>query len=170
MRGATVACSTAHRAAVISIHAPHAGCDEFFWGLVEWAYKFQSTHPMRGATSFTVITYANNSISIHAPHAGCDFTIHQKVTLMFNFNPRTPCGVRRFCRHSKGKWIGFQSTHPMRGATCNAILSFSHKRISIHAPHAGCDPKSYRQYKSALNFNPRTPCGVRHQTDKRCKQ
>ncbi len=61
----------------ISIHAPLAGCD---------------------APSLTliVITY----ISIHAPLAGCDFSNRGGFFVMFDFNPRTPCGVRP-CRLSR---------------------------------------------------------------------
>ena len=34
-------------------------------------------------------------------------------------------------------------------------------RISIHAPRAGCDAGSRSSTIGAINFNPRTPCGVR---------
>ena len=101
-------------------------------------------------------------ISIHAPHAGCDYyTVCKKPT------------IRQF-----------QSTHPMRGATCRAFVSpllafyfnprtpcgVRHKKIrvikvtrniSIHAPHAGCDTVRPRCKPRFHHFNPRTPCGVR---------
>ena len=56
-----------------------------------------------------------------------------------NFNPRTPCGVRRppSCLATVPQL--FQSTHPVRGAT------------------SGSAPAGPR----CSNFNPRTPCGVR---------
>ena len=80
----------------------------------------------------------------------------------FDFNPRTPCGVRQ---------ISASPGHPFQ-------------RISIHAPRVGCDPctsgfliivkifqsthpvwgatRSLRlAHTRILNFNPRTPCGVR---------
>ena len=34
---------------------------------------------------------------------------------------------------------GFQSTHPMRGATELAFNKMLTPAISIHAPHEGCD-------------------------------
>ena len=126
----------------ISIHAPHAGCDlknvaPLGRGL------FQSTHPMRGATSKTVLRLTFDLISIHAPHAGCDF-FHKS----------------RFGTKKK-----FQSTHPMRGATIILLISASSLPISIHAPHAGCDPGlKVLAPLLALNFNPRTPCGVRRRS------
>ena len=33
--------------------------------------------------------------------------------------------------------------------------------ISIHAPRAGCDQQPPKIDRAAINFNPRTPCGVR---------
>ena len=104
---------------------------------------FQSTHPLRGATSRPASPPGGWYISIHAPLAGCDHTgkfivpaagrisIHAPLAgcdgvristsvLLFYFNPRTPCGVRRL---KKGGcvWQG---------------------QISIHAPLAGCDSKN----------------------------
>ena len=93
----------------------------------------------------------------------------ERVTSLLSytdFNPRTPCGVRRLrlrlCRHSLlyfnprtpcgvrpkttcgALWRAlFQSTHPMRGATQIVI----------------------RWDLEIIDFNPRTPCGVRHQND-----
>ena len=78
----------------------------------------------------------------------------------------------------------FQSTHPVRGATHCLRLSEETRKISIHAPRAGCDAERYsniqldglfqsthpvrgattsRSWTRALTryFNPRTPCGVR---------
>ena len=57
---------------IISIHAPHAGCDRCVLRDCTYTGKFQSTHPMRGATA-TNRAFGNGH---------------------FNFNPRTPCGVR----------------------------------------------------------------------------
>ena len=57
--------------------------------------------------------------------------------------------------------IGFQSTHPLRGATKPVQVDVTAGSISIHAPLAGCDKGLLKQIPSALHFNPRTPCGVR---------
>ena len=56
------------------------------------------------------------SISIHAPREGCD-----------GFG-----GLR-------APSTGFQSTHPVRGATWNLWHSGAGRYISIHAPREGCD-------------------------------
>ncbi len=80
-------------------------------------------------------------------------------------------------------WI-FQSTHPLRGATYRAWLRKPTQAISIHAPLAGCDYweqpfvillfisihaplagcdlNSFTGSAVKIDFNPRTPCGVRH--------
>ena len=160
MRGATSCGITCIAVEDISIHAPRAGCDDcdglgFFAG----------------------------DISIHAPRAGCD--LHQFLALETRryFNPRTPCGVRRRCAELSKTDTAFQSTHPVRGATCgnvtatqNFVFQSTHPVrgateiariepmnvfISIHAPRAGCDFSSQRETFDLKDFNPRTPCGVR---------
>ena len=101
----------------ISIHAPLAGCD--CCGsicLMIWP-KFQSTHPLRGATVLETCLRSGGR----------------------NFNPRTPCGVRRMPE----------------------IADRLQKVISIHAPLAGCDGTKIEIWGVKSYFNPRTPCGVR---------
>ena len=58
--------------------------------------------------------------------------------------------------------FSFQSTRPMRGATSRFFLNSEPFEISIHAPRAGrdwtlCLPRWFR-----WDFNPRAPCGARH--------
>ena len=166
MRGATLRQAFQLQKLYISIHAPHAGCDEQNL-IADYKYRiFQSTHPMRGATPGVYIT----GVKIK------------------NFNPRTPCGVRRYITQQTKNAIEFQSTHPMRGATLYQHRDPSEAKISIHAPHAGCDFTQKRHYIDvprfqsthpmrgatparrparwkSHNFNPRTPCGVRQFTE-----
>ena len=148
---------------VISIHAPLAGCDRSARQGTRTRRQFQSTHPLRGATQLNASPFSTMAISIHAPLAGCDRAgdLHRRQLL--HFNPRTPCGVRRGVLGEK----------------------IARMRISIHAPLAGCDLTACsRAVTSAafqsthplrgatlaartikrriFNFNPRTPCGVRH--------
>ena len=141
MRGATQLPRHLILGAEISIHAPLAGCDQ------------KDTHAKTNT----------NGISIHAPLAGCDVRRGQPGAVSEDFNPRTPCGVRLSGRRGIRAEVGFQSTHPMRGAThdradqrskighfnprtpCGVRLSAYQDGddacgISIHAPHAGCDP------------------------------
>ena len=123
---------------------------------------FQSTHPLRGATITIRRSRRPSKISIHAPLAGCDQIVRGVCSATTHFNPRTPCGVRPHPGSSGRKKRSFQSTHPLRGATRRRSRRTIAARISIHAPLAGCDgtQSKYRQHSN--NFNPRTPCGVRH--------
>ena len=61
--------------------------------------------------------YDIEMISIHAPLAGCDSRMMSSIT----------------------SGMPFQSTHPLRGATLDALGIEYVRQISIHAPLAGCD-------------------------------
>ena len=147
---------------------------------------FQSTHPLRGATDRVCKRGACGSISIHAPLAGCDAN-RQTALCSFaqNFNPRTPCGVRRERRpdvytdtaisiHAplagcdcREKWSLKPRTSisihaPLAGCDIKFTINRSDMFISIHAPLAGCDRSLSFLSMSNVYFNPRTPCGVRH--------
>ena len=101
--------------------------------------KFQSTHPVWGATT---------------AHMG-------RAARTWNFNPRTPCGVRRRSTGHPRPPGRFQSTHLVWGATASTGSTWPAKWISIHAPRVGCDQSRSGCYCPRRYFNPRTPCGVR---------
>ena len=101
--------------------------------------SFQSTHPLRGATVRNLIP---NLFRV-------------------DFNPRTPCGVRRETEDFSAAHKIFQSTHPLRGATVSLVEQDNYTTISIHAPLAGCDVLYRWRLLCICYFNPRTPCGVR---------
>ena len=102
-------------------------------------------------------------ISIHAPLAGCDCAHTRASAQILNFNPRTPCGVRLRQRRQYAPTKRFQSTHPLRGATQESTPLLAYRPISIHAPLAGCDAAAQLSVAPPVDFNPRTPCGVRLQ-------
>ena len=79
----------------ISIHAPRAGSDGLSGQIVISYYEFQSTLPVRGATLSNVLI----------------------LSMVVDFNPRSPCGERRKLRSIKRL----------------------RDKISIHAPRAGSD-------------------------------
>jgi len=60
-----------------------------------------------------------------------------------------------------GSLMLFQSTLPVRGATCATKLFEQKKAISIHAPRAGSDVGYQMPISWVSNFNPRSPCGER---------
>ena len=78
----------------ISIHAPHEGCDR---------------EQRKKAGEIL--------ISIHAPHEGCDREQRKKAgeILISIHAPHEGCDRKTY--GGIGYQAGFQSTHPMRGAT-----------------------------------------------------
>ena len=141
LRGATGTGGGSQCRRDISIHAPLAGCDHLERAGENSWMRFQSTHPLRGATTFG----------------------SSRSMMIANFNPRTPCGVRR---GAAGNGMGgreFQSTHPLRGATDFVRLNYKTGKFQSTHPLRGATIPPLRQIPCTLHFNPRTPCGVRLQ-------
>ena len=126
---------------------------------------FQSTRPLRGATLKSAVWDKDQAISIHAPLAGRDGYRGLSVRRLQYFNPRAPCGARRIVYCVQLEISPFQSTRPLRGATPSAPRVLFFRRISIHAPLAGRDALTTGASCAAMNFNPRAPCGARHNKD-----
>ena len=61
--------------------------------------------------------------------------------------------------------MGFQPTRPLRGATHRKVSNFGWFGISTHAPLAGRDALPADTGRGPRDFNPRAPCGARHQLD-----
>ena len=82
------------------------------------ATQFQSTLPVWGATYCRLAALAELRISIHAPRVGSDRLSLLPVSCFCYFNPRSPCGERRYVLASDFSNIErFQSTLPVWGAT-----------------------------------------------------
>ena len=80
----------------------------------------------------------------------------------FYFNPRSPCGLRQLfpVLNAKLNLISIHAAH----AGCDQKTRLHYDctvRISIHAAHAGCDKFFFPFSVNPLNFNPRSPCGLR---------
>ena len=60
--------------------------------------KFQSTLPVWGATIYISYPLRYCGISIHAPRVGSDIFCVGKRFVLFDFNPRSPCGERRIIK------------------------------------------------------------------------
>ena len=173
----------------ISFQSTHPARGATTWSdiFISAKKQFQSTHPARGATCDRSVTQGSSGISIHAPREGCDFLFLILVLSRTYFNPRTPRGVRRCvtvavrnistisihapregCDHPASlipfRSMGFQSTHPARGATYHVVsVHLSAVFQSTHpARGATC---SWPDFPGDLRyFNPRTPRGVRRRT------
>ena len=129
-------------------------------------HGFQSTRPIRGATKAYPSPWRQSmhfnprapygarhgrrrgvsqrrKISIHAPHTGRDPDRpcgHLRNKLISIHAPHT--GRDRQMRMSGARSVTFQSTRPIRGATCSIIPCRPTNVISIHAPHTGRDSKN----------------------------
>ena len=125
------------------------------------SWPFQSTHPVRGATMRRDLRCHGMPISIHAPRAGCDCGAAADGLRRADFNPRTPCGVRRFTPVEIKSLYAISIHAPRAGCDKEIKVGQVTGFISIHAPRAGCDKIILVRVKKRDNFNPRTPCGVR---------
>ena len=83
-----------------------------------WLSIFQSTHPVWGATTRRAGSGINATVfqSTH-PVWGATALTAWRCRRPPDFNPRTPCGVRRRAGQRTARPGTFQSTHPVWGAT-----------------------------------------------------
>ena len=183
VRGATSTAECSQRAKTVSIHAPRAGRDPAQMGMESRLSRFQSTRPVRGATSSLGIPrraacfnprapcgarpahlmegWADQTVSIHAPRAGRDRRCQWWADSPVRFNPRAPCGARLRTASIRLVSVAFQSTRPVRGATCPHSVRAFQTQVSIHAPRAGRDHRPPGLCPTGKCFNPRAPCGAR---------
>ena len=122
---------------------------------------FQSTCPMRGTTSAILISILDvSAFQSTCPMRGTTVSNHASRRSRY-FNPRAPCGARRFTglpARDAGQ-ISIHVPHAGHDTVRKAEKDISD--ISIHVPHAGHDPLRYPQTCLFCNFNPRAPCGAR---------
>ena len=162
LRGATAAAERGRLPLQISTHAPLAGRDREALDGVLPPVRFQPTRPLRGATPPIVTVSWWSIFQPTRPLRGATTASAPRAPICRNFNPRAPCGARRFVPSSSP----LQSTHFNPRAPCGARLHLAVARlvvvvISTHAPLAGrdyCKP-AFPAYRT--DFNPRAPCGAR---------
>ena len=127
-------------------------------------WGFQSTHPVWGATMSVVWGVMCGIISIHAPRVGCDVLYWYRDTTEKGFQSTHPVWGATNLPEARVSLDTFQSTHPVWGATWRTGPPKGRGwGISIHAPRVGCDRPETVSPGSHSDFNPRTPCGVRHE-------
>ena len=78
--------------------------------------------------------------------------------------PKRAATNSAFAREEQDK---FQSTQPKRAATVGDADLGIEATISIHAAQEGCDVKAFRNIILCSDFNPRSPRGLRPETERR---
>ena len=176
----------------ISIHAPHAGRDQRHQHLFGQNLIFQSTRPMRGATASTAVCASTEEFQSTRPMRGATCGFHLRNHFRRDFNPRAPCGARRFPPPRILPRFPISIHAPHAGRDYGFARQHRRKTISIHAPHAGRDVSRRRgfcrgfQFQSTrpmrgatsaawdnivaiFDFNPRAPCGARPVPPRSCR-
>ena len=146
---------------LISIHAPLAGSDHAVQS--SGVGGVISIHaPLAGSDTDFLLYLSHIRISIHAPLAGSDYDYINISTPTGDFNPRSPCGERRYVDGKPLDVDKFQSTLPLRGATSFSAASASSRvRFQSTLPLRGATRLSSSATGKPSNFNPRSPCGER---------
>ena len=121
MRGATKPCPNFHFDNNISIHAPHARCDNV---AAANAARLLNFNPRTSCEVRLCSASSRQSLSYFNPRTSCEVRLADVLESFYrsDFNPRTSCEVRLV-------------VYP---------LLFNSSEISIHAPHARCDSKAPR--------------------------
>ena len=123
---------------------------------------FNPRTPYGMRLSWYMRSLVHRQISIHAPLTGCDQNFITVINNIWDFNPRTPYGMRlcTFCILIID--FKFQSTHPLRDATCEwqDMLVFPLTFQSTHPLRDATSSLCFMIFLN-LNFNPRTPYGMR---------
>ena len=131
----------------ISIHAPLAGCDLLISRLTHNQKSiFQSTHPLRGATLPPLAALRPERISIHAPLAGCDVRCVRDGGVRRPISIHAPlAGCDRPYPSRPVNASQFQSTHPLRGATCTTRTTTKTRSFQSTHPLRGATAKTYKE-------------------------
>ena len=134
----------------------------FFGFRILPAPLFQSTRPVWGATLTARRWPTDGKISIHAPRVGRDCCARMVAAAHSDFNPRAPCGVRRWAsRSSDLPRQYFNPRTPCEVRQCAKCSRRLAACISIHAPRAGCDLARQRVVAGAVRISihaPRAGC------------
>ena len=95
VRGATRKNPIPRPRLLISTHAPRAGSDRVLADTYHDTLLFQPTLPVRGATIMPVCMCIPSAFQPTLPVRGATNGAVLFITVIINFNPRSPCGERR---------------------------------------------------------------------------
>ncbi len=146
----------------ISIHAPRVGSDDKQAIAASFRFLFQSTLPVWGATAASIEERLTRLISIHAPRVGSDQNKQGRDTRSQHFNPRSPCGERRFWGFSSaGRAPDFNPRSPCGERRMCIWISGIKKEFQSTLPVWGATEIRGARLHHPGHFNPRSPCGER---------
>ena len=126
----------------ISIHTPCGGSDQNKMRVTAILNLFQSTLPVGGATPWSDQIRPVRWISIHTPRGGSDGHRHHPILSIFDFNPHSPWGERRFADGGLGDGADFNPHSPWGERPQQMAQQMQGQFISIHAPRGGSDEKA----------------------------
>ena len=140
LRGATNRVLNPCNSSNISTHAPLAGRDECSTPISSIRMRISTHAPLAGRDEEAAERLkSQEKISTHAPLAGRDRQLLFLSMDRNNFNPRAPCGARRYKAKQTRPKTNFNPRAPC-GARHGGVVQWSHV---------------------TLYFNPRAPCGAR---------
>ena len=135
---------------IISIHAPHTGCDRRRRRSRHRRWNFNPRTPYGVRPDKALTTEHAEAISIHAPHTGCDYGSVTQIAMVFEISIHAPhTGCDDGLQQGRTGWV--ISIHaPHTGCDVSSFSMDMSGLISIHAPHTGCDVP----LPGAFNLNP----------------
>ena len=186
LRGATAASGRDRRGGDISIHAPLTGRDTVLFLAAQYTdisihapltgrdlHDYVAVHIILPISIHAPLTGRDHAhggiapaegISIHAPLTGRDLSPTRKGVCGTVISIHAPlAGCDRRAENSAEDMTPFQSTHPLRGATRRCCRTWTGPSINFN-PRTPCGVRPCgceRGGEMCGHFNPRTPCGVR---------
>ena len=124
----------------ISIHVPRVE-DDLLCAVVHiLPLLFQSTSPVWRTTGWGRRSGQVCCISIHVPRVEDDRKSRKRYSKRSNFNPRPPCGGRRFQQAKIMRFSSYFNPRPPCGGRPNHALNSGQSTfISIHVPRVEDD-------------------------------
>ena len=125
------------------------------------SWEFQSTPPVWGATKDPNIGRQLITFQSTPPVWGATDAGSMSGTAQSDFNPRPPCGGRRWEPWIMRASVSISIHAPRVGGDMEKLKSKISNTISIHAPRVGGDSVRHFTLPGFHYFNPRPPCGGR---------
>ena len=148
----------------ISIHAPRVGSDGSTIVIINLTNTFQSTLPVWGATLFPIALFGSIGFQSTLPVWGATSETETVKSLFDYFNPRSPCGERRYECPVPVCSAAISIHAPRVGSDYFRISGDLGRPISIHAPRVGSDFVTVSKLLPILRFQSTLPVwGATHQ-------